>query len=271
MHTVRVKTKYLFLILLLTAVFFAYAFSGILYARYIASLDEQRFSLNVIANYNVTFDAAGGTITYPEHDGGEWKNVSSESATKIVKAGSKYGTLPTVGKTGYTFGGWCSPVEYQAVEYLDSTKGGKQYIETGLVFQAGYRYDLKTLLHEPLINSEPMFGSNSQSLETLVYYGTLHYFGGKNVTTEKPLLETDYTISADYLSNPHKLVINDIDVISGATGTPTAKKVYLFGGISFATTVAINSYNVQRIYYFDVTNADGTVMQLRPCVRCSDG
>jgi uncharacterized repeat protein (TIGR02543 family) len=58
---------------------------------YSADADLTLYAIWTIAQYTVTFDADGGTVS---------------PATKVVTLGSKYGTLPTPTKAGETFYGW---------------------------------------------------------------------------------------------------------------------------------------------------------------------
>ena len=80
------------------------------------------------ATPTVTANSNGGTIASTSG----WTGTGNTS-TKIVTYGQTYGTLPTPTRTGYTFQGWSLlPEGYTQVEYIASTNGGGQYINTGI-------------------------------------------------------------------------------------------------------------------------------------------
>ena len=106
--------------------------------------------------YNLTFDANGGTITYPSETDDVWKEVSNTSVTKYIRIEEKYGELPTVSKTGYSFEGWYnaqSKNEYFVLDYIQSD--GTQIINTGYKPTNKTSYEIKYSDYKiPTANSE---------------------------------------------------------------------------------------------------------------------
>ena len=95
------------------------------------------YPILVANNYTVTANAQSGSI--PSTTG--WSGTGA-SATKSVKFGKAYSTLPAPTRTGYSFGGWSLlPNGYQQVEYIESHGG--EMINTGVSGNARWEFDIQ--------------------------------------------------------------------------------------------------------------------------------
>ena len=106
-----------------------------------------------IPTYKVTFNSNGGTV--------------SETGTKTVTSGEKYGTLPTATKSGYTFDGWYT-----------SGSGGTRITENTTVSLAGNQtlyahWTEKTYTVTFNANGGNLSGNSYITVKTGSRYGTL--------------------------------------------------------------------------------------------------
>lgn len=90
------------------------------------------------------------------------------SVSKSVTYDSTYGSLPTSGRTGYTFAGWGIHKQYMPVEYLETTGG--QYIDTGISIN-GHTDKLEVGFMFPTgqSGSNVVFGNRSANITHGIY------------------------------------------------------------------------------------------------------
>lgn len=168
---------------------------------------------------------------------------------KTINYGENIGELPVPEKEGYTFEGWKYsrlPVEYQDIEYLEST--GKQYIKT----------DLK-------VQKDDIFSTTSSPNETGVYKTIIAvneylelYYNVPNVQVWRGCLQiTEGPTSGIQLNNKysHKCkVTEDKNTLNGL-------EIFSYGG----------NYNlVGKIYDVEWFRGGVTYAHFIPCYRKSD-
>ena len=244
--------------------------------KYVATTKPLKLDLDVLANFNITFDSNGGTFDTEDLDE-SFLNVTSTSITKKIAADRPVGILPVPTKQNYVFAGWHKtredangvlPATYQQVEYIEST--GTQFIDTGDKFTDGYKYEVKIT---PTGNtSGVMFGANSSNgSESMVFYTTSYmYFAGSSKNYGAPVVGQDYEFIFDATTSPKTLKMNGETILSG-NNSLNNKEVYLFGGISNAGSVKIDCKNKQKIYYYRLYYKDELIKELIPCFKVETG
>ena len=224
------------------------------------------YSKDLAGNYNyivmdntkilVSFDANGG-------------NVSTNQ--KYVNLDSNYGELPTPTKEGYTFVGWSYsglPVEYQQVEYIEST--GEQYIDTGVIGSVGQKLylDMKFLnlsAEEQLMGKSWYdnggfaigYARNASTTQFLAQAGhTLIYGGTLDLNRHK------YVLSIDTL-NTATFIVDGISVSSDISFTESQYSLLLF--VRRQKWYVYDNQFTGNLYSCKIFDAENLIRNFIPC------
>ena len=216
--------------------------------------------------YTVTANASGGSISSTTG----WTGTGN-TATKQVAYNSAYGLLPTIARSGYTFGGWSLlPDGYTQVEYIQST--GTQYIATDAEI-------FNKAKHEIVIDFEPtqfynynqLYGStaDNDTFEAWIYStGNLNaryngeVYGSQNTLT----IDTRYVvdlIKSD--ANLYKYVDGEL-ITGGSTSSTTSS--------STGTLTLFKSgsdYSKYKLYSAKIYANGELVRDYVPCINNSTG
>lgn len=217
-------------------------------------------------NVNITFEPNGGSVS---------------EQNKNVIYNTKYGSLPTPERAGYTFLGWNTsnkflPDEYQNVEFIQST--GSQTINTGYYATVNTKIELQAMITETNRLSEwtQITGArnsyrHSSALQVGYYLVNdyLHIDYGTNGTTFGNNANIIYRNQIFYVK-----VENNNHIINDTTGT----NLGTFSGTSSYPLWIFDENNagsmerrfVGRIYYYKIYENNNLERDYVPCYRKSD-
>lgn len=160
------------------------------------------------------------------------------------------------------------PSGYTQVEYLESS--GTQWIDLGYPIDGTISFNLKTRCLAPGF----VFGSRSDysnNVSSLNYDNVNNLFGirmGNTIVYDS----TSWTINTDY-----EIYISNGDIkINGTTVSTTAYGTSFYSGHAYLFTLnnngvpGVSSFNINRIYYFQMFKNGVLTQNLIPCRRNSD-
>ena len=220
-------------------------------------------------SYTVTLNANGGKLTVDENE--------VDTTDKVYKYGSKYGTLPTPAKEGYSFVGWTEknyelPSEYQEVEYIEST--GSQYINTEYYADINTKLEIETMVTDtstdnkyPQITGARNYYHASSAIQ--VAYSlrdncvVIDYGNAGNTAVEAG---KNKKINITIENNAH--YVNNI--MSEQTGTFSGKSSYPLWIFDDNNCGSGEQKYIGRIYSYKIYESGVLVRNFVPCYRKSD-
>ena len=160
------------------------------------------------------------------------------------------------------------PVEYQEVEYIEST--GTQYIDTNInANNLNLKFESKYVMSSTQSTTYPrLFGAQNNT--TLIALGSRYWYGDSSNNKSAILTEKwddlIHTLKAD---NKGIYIDNDLYELENIpTTTPVIKtpNILLFTGDS----TVMQQYSSAKIYYFKIYDNDDLIRNFIPCYRKSD-
>lgn len=160
---------------------------------------------NTTANtYTITFDASGG---------------KASEASRPVKSGKAIGTLPTVTRDGYTFGGWFTAASggTEVTSTTTATKNVTYYAHWTAKSTASYNADVSTLLekdaHNWYMQGDDLGNFNPTATMTRAEMAQMFYnlLRDKNVTVSKTL--SDIKVNEWYAKAVN--VMTELGIVTG--------------------------------------------------------
>ena len=213
------------------------------------------------AQYNVTFDANGGTV-----------DTSSKQVTYL----STYGELPTPTRTGYEFVGWelednVLPSEYQQIKYIKGN--GKSYIDTNIALGDNFDVYVDFTNNQHTSGEQPIVStwtSSYQYWNLFVPSGSNNvslYLSGHNYKAINNIGEINHAQISKRENNITYVVNgNSSNITYNSIPNPTTFKILKRGDLNEETSWGKSYVSVSSVIVYKNENM---VFNLVPCINRS--